>query len=537
MTTPRLRDFASLRREILAAIPAEAISAIESTRRRWRTRRLTASPPSFDPTLLPEGLRPWIIDEANRLGVPIQAIAVPALVSASAVIGSTAKVQVKRYDQGWTEPANLWGMTVGHSGDRKTPAINAGIKLATEIERNHRTEFDNDRFLRSAQQTSLDKQIKAVEAQLVAADPAARTKLEVELSDLLGKRAEIPQEPPRLITNNATMEKLAMLIEENPRGMLVVRDEIDGLFNTMSYRSGHEGDRAFYLEGYSANAEHTFDRVGRPSTYTYPFTLSLYGGIQPTVLAKHTKGLDGERGGDGLFARFQLLDVLDSRDVCFGADSFRDDGALERAAAIFRVMDAQALATVENQPRGNHRLVRFSDAAQTHFDRWRQRNENYGLHEDVTSNGAFAAYHAKSSGAAARLALVLHMIDCAAGDPSEEITLDQARRATALADYFIAQAKALYGGTASPTEHLARRIATRIRDGAIVDGAKVNDIRQLFSGKHVNTSQIRAALRHLEQQGTLTIEARPNPGARPSEYVRLNSTPIQPTRGSASPDN
>ncbi|GAA5105678.1 hypothetical protein GCM10023261_05280 [Bartonella jaculi] len=38
---------------------------------------------------------------------------------------------------------------------------------------------------------------------------------------------------PRLIINDATIEKLGELLQENPRGLLLVRDEFAGFFAKM----------------------------------------------------------------------------------------------------------------------------------------------------------------------------------------------------------------------------------------------------------------------------------------------------------------
>ena len=52
--------------------------------------------------------------------------------------------------------------------------------------------------------------------------------------------AEIPEPfvAPRLYVSDSTIEKLAVLFQARPQGMLVIRDELAGLFLNLSRYSG-----------------------------------------------------------------------------------------------------------------------------------------------------------------------------------------------------------------------------------------------------------------------------------------------------------
>ncbi len=116
------------------------------------------------------------------------------------------------------------------------------------------------------------------------------------------------EEPPRptrkrIITNDPTVEKVARLVLENPKGMMLFRDELAGWIGALDKYGGAGGDRAFYLESYGGRA-YAVDRMKDPEPIVVPsLTLSIMGGIQPDRLA--TLVLSGD--DDGLAARFLYL--------------------------------------------------------------------------------------------------------------------------------------------------------------------------------------------------------------------------------------
>lgn len=480
---------------------------------------LAPRPPRLDPSLLPGSLRGWLEDEASRLGVPLAAVAGPALVAAGATIGTTAHIRVMQHNTGWTEPATLWGANVGTSGVRKTPTLTAALRPVREIDRSKQIAFNADSHTRSAEAMLLERRIKNIER---AADKGKAGATEgADLAKLLKERQELSTERPRLEVNDTTMERLATLAHANPRGLLMIRDELAGLLNTMR-RDGHEGDRPFYLEAYNPNASHTFDRMSRDTTFVYPLAVSIFGLIQPSVLQDHIANLDRTAGGDGFFARFQLVTLIDPADVGDAQDRVMDTASEARALATFRALDEQALAAIDGQARGYHRQVQFDAAAQEHFDRWRKKLEARA--RDL-GESALAAFLSKSPATGARLALVIHMLDRAAGSTASAVTLDQARQATGLMDHFAAHAEHLYGKQLHPHAILARSIADKIRDGRVPDGATVTDVGNLFAARaRGSMDDVREALQLLARLDWLTVEERRNPRTKPTHVVRLNPT-------------
>src|SRR5580658_6516828 len=101
--------------------------------------------PAFDESLLPEVLRPWLSDVAERTQCPPEYAAVGALVALGAVVGRSCAIRPKRYDD-WTVVPNLWGAVVGPPSSMKSPALTEALRplaqLAGEATEEHRRRIE-----------------------------------------------------------------------------------------------------------------------------------------------------------------------------------------------------------------------------------------------------------------------------------------------------------------------------------------------------------------------------------------------------------
>ena len=69
--------------------------------------------------LLPEALRAWIMDEADRMPCPPDFIAAAALVAIGSIIGARCSIKPKSRDD-WLIVPNLWGGIVGPPSAKKS---------------------------------------------------------------------------------------------------------------------------------------------------------------------------------------------------------------------------------------------------------------------------------------------------------------------------------------------------------------------------------------------------------------------------------
>ena len=113
-----------------------------------------------------------------------------------------------------------------------------------------------------------------------------------------------PPKPPRCIINDATPEKVAEILSRDPRGSLMVHDELAGWLDGFERYNSGQSPRAFYLSCWNGGP-FLKDRVGRGSQdldaeiRVDNLALCVLGGIQPDMLAKLP-----DLTSDGLLQRF-----------------------------------------------------------------------------------------------------------------------------------------------------------------------------------------------------------------------------------------
>lgn len=119
-----------------------------------------------------------------------------------------------------------------------------------------------------------------------------------------------PDDPPdkpvlrRLMVNDASMEKLHVILSENAAGTLFFRDELTGVFDQLD-DPGRGGDRQFLMDRWSAQ-RYTVDRISR-GTIDADGCLSMLGGMTPRSLRLYVTDANKKgRLDDGLLQRFQL---------------------------------------------------------------------------------------------------------------------------------------------------------------------------------------------------------------------------------------
>ena len=189
--------------------------------------------PSFCPELLPEPFAPWLIDIAERMQCPLDYPAVGATVAIASVVGNQISIRPKRHDD-WTVVPNLFGAIIGRPGVLKSPALDEAIKPlnrlmveAREAYEQDAKDWEIDRITAEAKKDKLKDDIKK----------AIKTDSDVDKQYYRAQLEEIEamSEPyeRRYIINDSTVEKVGELLNRNPRGLLLFRDELTGWFRTL----------------------------------------------------------------------------------------------------------------------------------------------------------------------------------------------------------------------------------------------------------------------------------------------------------------
>lgn len=460
--------------------------------------------PEFDPDLLPDSLRPLVVDVADRMQVPIDYPATTIMAVLSSVCGRRALMLPKEHDDSWVVVPNLWGAIIGPPGVMKSPIIAAMTEPLRMIEREWRQEFE----------TALNEHKETEE----------RFKLDMAVWSEVYKRSrkanrEIPEKPNaldmkpprqrRLWTADATCEKLQELLADNPMGIIVLRDELAGWLASFD-RQGRETDRQFFLEGWNGDSSFTVDRIGRGSITVDHCCVFIFGGIQPARIRSYfgntlLNGVDD----DGLLQRFQLLVWPDIKADWEYRDRPQNSLAKQAVELLFRRI---ASIDTESQLR-----FRFDSAGQCLFKEWYTTLERECLRSE-DQHPLIQSHLAKYRSLMPSLAVLLALADgeCAS------VGLHHAQHAADWCDYLEGHARRVYAAQISPAQQAAIALSRKLQSGWKSEtlSFSVRDVyRNQWAGLST-PSETRAALVLLEEANwVMRIPAGPATGRRSETFL------------------
>jgi DNA primase len=433
-------------------------------------RPLPPAPP-FPLECLPRLAADYAVDEAERMQSPVDLMSVPMLGTFAGLVGKDAAIKPKVHDN-WFERPCLWMMLIASVSAMKSANISKATAPLRAIQGQLAKE-DEERLKRwreKAAETELRE--KAWEKQC---ERVLRSDPDAELPPRPQAMSDLPEEPKprRILTNDATIEKLADLMEGS-RGMTLLRDELAGfLLNMSRYNNG--SDRQFYLECYSGGS-YSVDRVVRGAQFVSDLYLNIMGGIQPDVARKLLAG-DSELN-DGFFERFGLavfpepgkdyvlVDRPPDRDL---RDSFND--LCSRLAcsewALFLHVD-----DYHDKP-----YAQFDEVAQEIFNDWlvAHMKELKSMKEGDPMLGMMG----KARGLLVRLILVIHLASWAGGEVPDPKVIGKTsllRGLKLLEDYLIPMWRRVFAAfSRNPSDGGAARIAAYILETRVQD-IRIRDI-------------------------------------------------------------
>jgi putative DNA primase/helicase len=507
--------------EVLAGLPELALSTVDSEPAAvdgWPARQPLPAPeavPALPAELVPAPLRLWLVDAAERACLPLELVAVPALVVAGSLVGRACGIRPEGAGDPWTVVPNLWGAIVAPPGMLKSFAIGEAAAPLRPLEAEARAEHVKARDGAEAEKAALAAELARLKG---------RKRGDVDrdgIAAVMRRQRECEVTERRLVTSDATPEKLGEILAGNPRGVLMLRDEIAGWLATFD-RPGREGERAFYLEAWEGLSPFTVDRIGRGSLHIPALCVSVLGGIQPGKLSSYVaEALAGGSGADGLLQRLQLLVWPDGLPPYRRTERGTDRAARERAFAVYRGLSAAgAGATLPGT--GGVPCLAFDAEAQVIFRAWRDELEARVRGEELQRTPAFCSHVAKYRSLMPALALLFHVLDTVAGGTGGgEVPATAARYAAAWCEYLEAHARKLYRRELSGDAEAARSLAGKLEAGEVAEGSAVRELyRRGWSGL-ATPEAVWQALTTLERLGWLRVAEQPTPG-RPSYVVTLH---------------
>ena len=110
---------------------------------------------------VPCSIREWIVDTAERMQVPLEFIAAPAIVAASSVVGRKIGIKPRRVDD-WLVISNLWGFLVADPGAMKSPSISAALEPLERLQNEATNKFYTKLPNCSKRRRSIQREIDAL---------------------------------------------------------------------------------------------------------------------------------------------------------------------------------------------------------------------------------------------------------------------------------------------------------------------------------------------------------------------------------------
>ncbi|HDV6747773.1 YfjI family protein [Legionella pneumophila serogroup 1] len=380
--------------------------------------------------MLPEAIRDYIYDVANRQQSLPDFVAVAAIVGLSGVLGRKALICPKQLDD-WAVTPNQWGVIIGRPSAMKSPSMKEALKPLTQFDIDASKQFKEDI-------KAYEEECQLIELEKQTAKIKAKTALKKENREAAREALKLSEGSPRpsrkrLVVNDATVEKLGELLKENPNGLILVRDELSGWLAKLNKEENHT-DRAFYLECFDGNVNYSYDRIGRGTIDIQNCTLSIIGGIQPSKIATVVRDAIKGVADDGLIQRFQFAIWPDDVGCWKWVDSTPNQKAKEKYYASFQMLHDLNFDTEDNEPR----LFRFTNESQQLFITWMKKIQDAARCPEI--HPALESHMLKMPQTIAGLALLFEIID----GGRDAVGTNATSKALKWADYLLSHAKRLY---------------------------------------------------------------------------------------------
>lgn len=414
---------------------------------------------AFSEKLLPVSFRPLVCDITERMQVPMDYPAVVIVLCLAGAVSRRATIQPKANDTGWVVVPNLGGGIIAPPGFMKSPVIQAATRPLNQIQAEWRKEHETGLKDFAQAKEEYDLRLQVWKEQF-----KTNTKHRRATPD---RPDNAPAEPTlrRLIVNDATFEALHQTMNENPAGILVIRDELTGWWSQLD-RAGREGERAFCLQAWNGDTGHTIDRIGRGTIHVEACCMSMLGGIQPGRLRSYlADALKDGPSNDGLIQRFQLLVWPDTEPEWKYVDRAPDPTSEAMTARAFRnLVDLDSEGSMQ---------YRFAPDAQEMSIGWLTRLEARIRGEEL--HPALVSHLSKYRSLMRTLALLFQLADSvAAGRPSLEagptkpdqcmlVSLEHAQQGVTWCDYLESHARRIYSCITTPQMRAAQMLAEKFR--------------------------------------------------------------------------
>ena len=413
----------------------------------------------------------------------------------------------------------MWALLIGRPGVLKSPAMEEALRPLKQL-----SVKAEDAFKKARRAYNVEANVAKLRAQenMKKATKLLQNDFTADISYLINSEDEVP-EPTlrRYIANDTNVASLGVLLQQNPNGLMVFRDELVSLLDHLDQEE-NASERGFYLTAWAGNSSYTFDRIGRGlHLHIDGLCLSMLGSTQPGRISQYlSRAVCGGRGDDGLIQRFGLLVWPDVSSAWANVDRWPNKDARTVAFKVFEDLEGLNWHTIgAKRDRGADGdedglpYLRFTTDATDRFVEWRTDWEKRLRSGDLCP--ALESHLAKYRKLVPGLALISHLVDVGTGF----VGLPELERALAWAKYLETHARRAYGSVTAVSATTAKAIIAKIHSGHLKSEFRSHDVWRPGWSKLDNSEAVRAGLGMLVDYDWLRVRKVETAGRPASIYV------------------
>lgn len=461
--------------------------------------------PNFPLSLIPDPLADWADAVARNTET---AVDLAATLSLAVVSAATAGKVVAQLGDGWRETLNLYLLVALPSGELKSPVFRAAIEPIVKHEKRLAIAANETIAIQQTERDVLEMALRRAKSEAAAAHGDSK-ELNMKVQECRRRlNAARVHALPQLLASDLTPQGLIRTLAEQDERLAIMTDEGE-LAETLRAPGGID----IFLKAYDGSP-YRVNRAGTASIQLEEPSLVLAAAIQPALARQLTGSATfGERG---LLAR--LTFVLPPSRVGtrrWERAPIPDEVGAAYSRAIRQLLEIDVDRDRHGRPL-RHNLAFEQDAVDA-LRRHRADIERRMAWGDLVGMETFANKHA---GRVARLASLIRL---ATVGLTGMVTLEDARRAIALGEYFLAHARAaLHHLDLDPVAKLAKRIVEwAIRSGVQqTTKAEVNAALRPDVAADLD-EPFELLLRHHFLR-PLQMPTRTGPGRKPGTIYELN---------------
>jgi hypothetical protein len=279
------------------------------------------------------------------------------------------------------------------------------------------------------------------------------------------------------------------------------------------------------VRAWNGNQSFDTDRIGRGHISIPNLCASIFGGIQPDKLRVYLEQAVHALANDWMLQRFQVLVYPDPRR--WRRDRSPDKAARDAAFAVFEKLAdfdplAWGAAPVDDFAKFPH--FYFDDEAQAVFIEW--SGDMHRARIPNEDEPLIRQHLAKFDKLFPALALVFHLVDCAAQGIRGPVAKAAALRAAAWCEYLEAHARRCYGLLKDDGLRAAQALAAKLERAALEDGFTLRDVRRNQWRSLTTDDAIEAALDWLKMKTGCAARPRGEPApAAGAAHCAIASVP------------